>query len=295
MKKIFILMLTCIMLLSGCNFFGMQDGDGIKIVCTSFPYYDFAKNIAGDKAEVVLLVPTGTDIHAFDPTPQDMITVSEADIFIANGGESEEWVSKLLDGLDEKPREIIYMTERVQLLESDGHTDEHIWTSPRNAEILSEAICDKLVAIDEANAEYYRANLSEYKAKLSELDKAFRDAVETGNGKTVVFGDRFPFLYLATEYGFDYKAAFSGCSELTEPDARTVSELIEMVRAENVPVVFYVEFSNHTICDTICGETGAEAKLFHSVHNLTKAEFESGASYIGIMTENAAALKEALS
>ncbi len=296
MKRVFVFLLIIVILLSGCGVNNYADSSVIHIVCTSFPYFDFARNIAGDRAEVTLLVPVGTDIHAFDPTPKDVISASKADIFIANGGESDSWAKELLGTLDTKPKEILYMTELVPLLTTDGehHIDEHIWTSPKNAEVLTAAICDKLCLVDSDNADYYRENLSQYSNQLSELDKGFREAVKNGTRKTVVFGDRFPFLYLAKEYGFDYLAAFSGCSELTEPTAKTVSKLIERVRLENIPTVFYVEFSNRKICDAICAETGAKPLLMHSVHNLTKEEFDTGADYISIMTENVKALEEAM-
>ncbi|MBQ7793768.1 MAG: zinc ABC transporter substrate-binding protein [Clostridia bacterium] len=299
MRILLCILLTFAMMLSGCSRQADTDSDMLSVVCTSFPSYDFAKNIAGEKAEVKLLVPVGTDTQSYDPTPTDMIAIDNADLFVAGGGESDEWARELLATLDNGPDTTLYMTELVPTIsiEDDGHghhIDEHIWTSPVNAVEISRAIADTLSAANVENAEYYAANFENYAEKISVLDGLFRDAVSSGVRNTVVFGDRFPFLYLAEEYGLDYAAAFSGCSELTEPAAKTVSELIEKVRSENIPVVFYVEFSNGKICDAICAETGAKSMLMHSVHNLTKSEFESGADYISIMTENAKALKEAL-
>ncbi len=295
MRKILIVLFTYILLLSGCSMPSYNNGDAVSIVCTSFPYYDFARNIAGDKAKVSLLVPPGGDIHSFDPTPMDIIKVEGCDIFIANGGESEAWADGLLEGLDKKPTNIIYMTEYIELLENSGHKDEHIWTSPVNAKVICEKIFSELSLIDEENTDYYRENLSSYIDKLTALDDAFRAAVSDGERNMLVFGDRFPFLYFTNEYGLSYYSAFSGCSELTEPTAKAVSDLTDRVKENNIPVVFYVEFSNRKICDTVCEETGAKPMLFHSVHNLTKDEFDSGADYISIMTENLSALKEALS
>ncbi len=294
MKKIIILLLTHIILLSGCSITVPEESDKMQIVCTSFPYYDFARSIAGEAAEVSLLVPVGTDIHAFDPTPKDMLMVESADIFIANGGDSDEWVRELLKGLEEKPDTVLYMLDYVPLLKNSEHTDEHIWTSPENAKVLTAQICDAFIEKDAENEKIYSKKLEEYTKKLDALDDGFKNAVENGKRKTVVFGDRFPFIYLTKEYGLEVKAAFSGCSELTEPTAKVVSELVEAVREEQIPAVFYVEFSNRKICDAICGETGAKPLLMHSVHNLTRSELDLGADYISIMSENIKALEEAL-
>lgn len=275
----------------------------ISVVCTSFPPYDFARNIAGDNASVRLLVPVGSDSHSYDPMPEDIIAISNADIFIFGGGESDEWALELLDSLDKKPEHIIAMMDLVNTFaeeikqgmqgEEEGEADEHIWTSPKNAQLICNEITERLCEADKENSQGYKAALMQYSERISAVDEELR-AVTQNAEKPLIFGDRFPFRYLIEEYGLDYYAAFPGCAELTEPSARTVAFLIDKVKTEDVQVIFHTEFSNRKICQTIATETGAKVRLLHSVHNLTKSEFDSGLGYIELMHNNAEAIKEAL-
>lgn len=304
MKRILILLAAVICLLGACAPQNKEGEDSISIVCTNFPPYDFARNIAGDNASVKLLVPPGSDTHSYDPTPKDIIAVSNADIFIYGGGESDEWANEILEAASSKPGSIIAMTDLVNTFseelkegmegEQEEGADEHVWTSPKNAQVICVSIADALCKADEKNAQLYRSNLAEYCARLEELDTELRDIVASAKRKTLVFGDRFPFRYLTEEYGIDYYAAFPGCAEMTEPSAKTVSFLIDKVKAEKIPVVLYTEFSNHKICDTIAEATGAKTRMLHSCHNLTKQEFESGEGYIELMQKNTEVIKEAL-
>ncbi len=299
-------MIMIVFLLTGCvSVNKVADENTISVVCTNFPAYDFAKNIAGERADVRLLVPPGTESHTYDPAPADIVAIENADVFIAGGGDSDQWVKRVLSSAQNTPDKVIYMTEIVDTTESEikegmesdhNHSgiDEHVWTSPKNAKKICVGISDALSLIDSESGTYYQANLTQYLSKLDVVDGLFADAIENAQRKTIVFGDRFPFLYLVREYGIDYYAAFSGCSEMTEPAAKTVSFLIDKVKAENIPVIFYTEFSNREICDTISAETGAKPMLLHSCHNLTKDEFQNGANYIDLMTQNAKAIKEAL-
>jgi zinc transport system substrate-binding protein len=175
-----------------------------------------------------------------------------------------------------------------------GEIDEHVWTSPRNAKLIVERISDALCGTDPANAVAYKQNAEAYEAKLDELDAKFQAVVNSAARKTIVFGDRFPFRYFADTYGLDYFAAFPGCSTETEPSTATVAFLIDKVKAEQIPVVFHIELSNAKMSDTIAEETGAKVLELHACHNISKADFEAGKTYIDIMTANVDALKEAL-
>ncbi len=170
-----------------------------------------------------------------------------------------------------------------------------MWTSPRNAKLLVQAISTEIQAADPQNAQTYAQNTEAYLKKLDELDAAFMDVVANASRKTFVFGDRFPFRYFADAYGLTYSAAFPGCSDETEASAQTVAFLIDKVKEENLPAVFHIEFSNELIADTICEATGAKKLLLHSCHNVSPEDMKNGASYIGLMTANIEPLKEALS
>lgn len=291
--------------------------DGVSIVATIFPAYDFAVNIAGDRASVSMLLPPGAESHSFEPSPQDIIKIQNCDIFVMTGGESDEWLEDIISSLDTSDMKIVRMMDCVNLVqeeviegmtEADGHTaghgniageldveyDEHVWTSPENAVMITESITDALCAKDSGNTDYYRENCSVYTEKLKKLSEEFRKVVAEGNRDVVVFGDRFPFRYFTDEYGLSYAAAFPGCSSETEPSVTTLTYLINYVKENDVPVVFYIESSNHKTADMICESTGAELMEFHSCHNLSGEELKQGWDYISLMERNAENLKEAL-
>ena len=288
--------------------------DGISIVATIVPGYDFARQItAGTNANVTMLLQPGEEVHSFDPTSQDIIRVQSADLFAYVGGENDVWVENVLSGLD-KSVHTFKMMDYVTLYEeelSEGmqpeaeepqaegaaeetEWDEHVWTAPVNAIAIVKAMTSELVAIDPANAKAYQANSDAYVKQLEALDQSFRDVVSGAARKTVVFADRFPVRYFVEEFGLKYYAAFPGCSAETEPSAATLAALIDHVKTESIPFVFYIEMSNQKMADTVCEETGAQKLLFHTCHNVTKAEFESGASYLSLMQNNVLTLKKAL-
>ncbi len=307
MKKLLVILAACCLLLCSC---AEQediptDPDKLQIVCSSFPAYDFAREIAGDNAELTLLIKPGAEVHSYEPTPKDIIRISECDLFICNGGESEEWVEQLAD----ESLNVLYMMDCVDAVEEsdegiyaaeDGEEgeeielDEHVWTSPVNAIKISEAICTAICATDPDNADEYKARLEAYTAELSELDTQFRQTVSSAKHNTLVFADRFPMRYFALEYGLDCYAAFPGCSSETEPSAKTVAYLIDRVREGNIPAVLYMEFSNEKMADVICEDTGCVKLPFYSVHSVTAQQFEAGESYLSLMRINLNSLKEAL-
>jgi zinc transport system substrate-binding protein len=286
-----------------------EKGNGkINVVATIFPPYDFVREIAGDKANLAMLLPPGAESHSFEPTPQDIIRVQNSDVFIYAGGESDAWVERILDSLDTSRMEIITLMDCVEVVEelvvegmeeeeeeAEGpEYDEHVWTSPKNAKLIVRKIADTLKRRDPPNAAVYETNTASYLAKLTELDSSFQSMVNGAKRKTFIFGDRFPFRYFADAYGLSYFAAFPGCSTETECSAATIAFLVDKVRAENIPVVFHIELSNEKIADTLCEETGARKSLLHAVHNITKRDFDRGAGYFELMSQNVKNLREAL-
>jgi zinc transport system substrate-binding protein len=286
-------------------------GEGkISVVATIFPPYDFVREIAKDKVSLTMLLPPGAESHSFEPTPRDIIRVQNCDIFIYVGGESDAWVDRILESMDTSGMEIITLMDCVEVVEelivegmeeeeeeeeAEGpEYDEHVWTSPRNAKLIVRKIADTLKERDGANASVYESNAASYLAKLTELDASFQTMTDGAKRKTLVFGDRFPFRYFADAYGLSYFAAFPGCSTETECSAATVAFLVDKIRAEKIPVVFYIELSNEKIADAICEETGSKKLLLHAVHNITKRDFDGGANYYDLMTGNLQNLREAL-
>lgn len=311
MKKIFSMILAFLILcissfvFAGCNKADTDNYSGngkVKIVSTIFPYYDFARNIAGDKADVKMLLSPGNEPHSYDPSPSDIVSIENCDIFIYNGGESDEWVEGVLESLQNSDIKILKMMDYVDVLNEEeiDHTvsdeyDEHIWTSLRNAQKLSTVISDTLRQIDADNSNYYSNNELLYKSMLENVDNQIQSIVDNASENTVVFGDRFPFLYFVNDYGLDFECAFPGCSSETEPSISTVKRLIDFVRDNEIPAVFYLEFSNGKTAELIAEDTGAETLELSSCHNVTKEQFNNGVSYISLMQQNAKNLEEALS
>lgn len=180
---------------------------------------------------------------------------------------------------------------------SHGHekeTDEHVWTSPKNAIEIVDKITSLVRSKDQKNADTYEKNSADYKERLEQLDASFREVADNAERKTILFGDRFPFRYFADEYGLSYYAAFTGCSTETEASASTVAFLTDKVVEERLPVVFTIELSNGKIADSICEATGAKKMTLYSCHNVTKEQMENGVTYLSMMTENVDSLRAAL-
>lgn len=296
-----------------------DSGSGkIRIVATLFPQYDFARQIAGDKAEVKLLLPPGVESHSYEPTPSDIITISNSDLFIYTGEYMEAWSGKIIDSMQDsgsgslvldvsqgvdlvkteeteaEQRQAGLSEEEPEKHEHEHLYDPHIWTDPVIAKQMVSNIRDALCRVDPANADYYRENAARYNQELDALDAEFRAVVSGGKRNEVIFGSRFALYYFAKEYGLKCEAAFDSCSSETEPSARTVARLIEKIKEEKIPVVYYAEIEDPKIARSISAETGAKLLLFHSCHNVTKEELEDGATYVSLMKQNAENLKEGL-
>ena len=326
MKRLLALLLalTLAVSLGGCGPRPQADDGKLQVVCTLFPYYDFARQIGGQDADVSLLIPAGKETHSFEPTPLDVIALSRADVFLYNGGESEQWVDDILSAAGEDIAVTLPLMPQVSLLaeelaegmeggndhdhhDGDGHDhdhdsdsdvityDEHVWTSPVLAKELAAAVCDALCQADPAHQEGYRARLTDYLAQLDQLDAAFRDTVAAGQRRLLVFGDRFPLLYFCREYGLDYRAAFHGCASDTEPSLATLKYLIDKVEEAHIPVVYTIELSSQKVAQAIAETTGAKVLTFQSCQTVSKRDMDAGATYLSLMWQNVQALKEGLS
>ncbi len=319
MKKFFALILICTLCLALCAC-GQQaqapetDG-GVNIVATVFPAYDFARQIAGDDGNVTLLIPPGSEAHSYEPTPQDIIRIQNCDLLVCNGGESEAWLDEILSGMGNEIPTVVMLDCVDALTEEDKdgmqvhkhhdhdhdhdehedeEYDEHVWTSPVNAQLICRAISAALCQADPAHASDYTARCVDYCAELQELDADFRGVIANAKRHTLIFADRFPVRYFVEEYGLDYFAAFPGCADDAEPSARTVAFLIDRVREEQAPAVLYIEFSNQKMADIVCEDTGCEKLLFNSCHNVTADQLRGGVTYLELMRGNLETVKEAL-
>ncbi len=418
-RKLISVYLFLILILSGCGGKAPDNTavpgkgnteDRLQVVTTIFPQYDFARQIAGDRADVYMLLKPGEEIHSYEPTPQDIKMIQNSDLFIYTGGENDVWVENILESLEEEkggPRTVRLLDlvetydeeslegmmpekgehdhgheseeeseeeheteesseheieeehdheaeeeheheieeehdheaeeEHEHEMEEDhdlvseaatitgGHThvhggepDEHVWTSPENCVILIEALTEEFCSVDPANAGLYQENGNAYREAFEELDAQYLKMAANAERRTILFGDRFPFRYLAEELDLTCYAAFSGCSAESEPSAATIAFLIDKAAEERLPVVFQIEFSNGYIARAISeaaqvkmkknsaettedagGNAGSEIPRIqvlqlHSCHNVTRDEFDSGQTCLSLMTKNLEALRTAL-
>lgn len=314
-KRLICLLLAAVLAVgaAGCGADTAPPDDGrLQVVCTLFPYYDFVRQIGGEDVNATLLVSAGREVHSFEPTPLDAVRLSRADVFICNGGESEAWVTELLSAAGEDIGQVLVMMDHADVLaeeiqegmqireneedeeEEEVEYDEHIWTSPVVAAELCRVIAGALAAADPNHADAFQHRLDSYLAQLTELDADFRQVVAEGRRTMLIFGDRFPLLYFCRTYGLDYRAAFHGCSSDTEPGLGTLKYLIDMVRSRQIPVVYTIELSSQKVARAIADTTGARVLTFHSCQTVSRADFDAGATYLSLMRQNLAALKEGL-
>ena len=330
----------------------------LQVVTTIFPQFDFVRQIAGDRVDLTMLISPGAESHAFEPTPRDMVTLYQADLFVYVCSDAEHWVSRVLESLERDDMHTVAMISLIDPIytyhwgddhdhghhdhghghhdhshshDDHGHHDhdhdhdydhhshdhdydhhdhdhdhhhhdhhhdhlydEHVWTSPRNAILIVQALTETLAALDPANADFFRANAAAYISELEALDAALTQVVSEAARTTLVFGDRFPFIYLTEAYGLTAYAAFDGCSTETQVSPARVASLIDMVQDNDIPVVFYIELSNRQIAGVIAEATGAALLELHSAHNVSHADFTAGITYLEIMQRNIEHLREAL-
>lgn len=305
------------------NASSISDDDKISIVATIFPQYDWARQIVGDSQNVslTLLADNGTDLHSFEPTADDIIAISECDIFIYIGGESDQWVEEALAQAVNKDMIKLNLleclgdnaqyTETVEGMQHDhshecedddcGHSqayDEHIWLSLKNADILCNKIAQSIISLCPESKDEFTENLNSYINKLNSLDAEYADFLETAPEKPLLFGDRFPFLYLTKDYSVEYFAAFSGCSSESEASFDTIAFLADQLDSHNLGAVITIEGSDCNIADTVIAASesqDAQILTLNSMQSVTKKDIENGADYLTYMKNNLDVLKQALS
>ena len=289
----------------GCGELPEKRSGSLHVLCTVFPLYDWARNVAGEAAEVSLLNENGADMHSYQPTAADIVKLHSCDVLIYTGGESEKWVSDVIKRSENKNLKVLKLiellgdravNEREEGIEvrSDGdETDEHIWLSLKNAEILTDRIAEALCAADGKNAAVYRKNAEEYSKALKTLDEKYTSVLKNAKHRTLIFADRFPFRYLTDDYGLDYYAAFPGCSAETEASFETIA-LLAKKADESGSFIFVTETSDRNIAKAVNRSTAKKDKkilTLDSMQSVKKNDIKNGITYISVMEKNLETLK----
>ena len=310
-RRILFTIMSLLFVLVGCESDSSMksESEKIQIITTLFPQYDFARVIAGDKADVTLLLPPGMEAHSYEPTPADMIKINKADLFIYTGESMEQWAHTMIESIDSDSVYVLDVSNDVSFLapneteeceehehdhdeedehgheEEEGHYhayDPHIWTSPKNAMIMVNNILEALCEIDPENATYYKENATRYLSELEELDDEFEEVVDNAKRDTIYHAGRFAMQYLVDEYDIDYVAApFEA-----EPSAALVAQMISNIKEQQIPAIYYEELVDPKIAQMISDETGAQMLLLHSCHNVSKEDFDQGVTYLSLMKQN---------
>ncbi len=263
----------------------------VRVVASLFPLYDFARHIAGDKAEVSLLLPPGMEAHSFEPAPADILRINRADIFIYTGASMEPWVADILKGLDNRALLIIDASSGIEL---SAGADPHIWLDFSYAQKMVDTILAGFLAKDPANRSLYLARARAYKAKLADLDEEFKKGLSHCAQRTFIHGGHFAFGYLAKRYNLTFLSAYPGFAANTEPGPRDLVRLTRTMRLHGIRYVYCDRLVSPRIASVIAREAGAGLLLLNAAHNLTKEEMDQGLTFISIMERNLAQLKRGL-
>ena len=278
---------------------------GIVIVASLFPQYDFARNIAGDRAKVVMLLPPGMDSHTFDPRPGDIKEIYDADVFVYTGKYMEPWADRIIAAVPAgSPLTVLDASIGIKMEEAGGEHDEdgeedgghgieahegsfdpHIWLDMKNAAVMVDNITEALCGADAANADFYRKNALKYKAELAVLDKSISD-LASRQKKALVFGGKFAYRYFLGGYGFEYVTVNDSCSVHSEPSVKDVARVIKYIKDNGVKYVYHEELTEPRTAKAVAASAGAAATLFSTVHNVTPRDFKSGVTFIELMNEN---------
>lgn len=303
MKRIFILFLA-LFILAGCLFSCKErkKSDGLKIVCTIFPLYDWTREIAGENNDVMMLIGSGVDVHSYQPSVDDIMTISDCDVFVYVGGESDGWVKEalsqaknkdmtvinLMELLGEKAKEEDKIGEESEREEETGY-DEHVWLSLENAAFFCNEIAGILAEKDPENGDSYTANSKSYVEKLDKLKNDFSARFESRTCDTLIICDRFPFRYLTDEFGFEYCAAFAGCSAETEASADTLIRLAKKADEVKARALFYIDGSDGKLAKTVRDMTETKDQnllMLNSLQSVGSDKVERGMTYLSEMEKN---------
>lgn len=304
-----------LLFLCGCTAadFAPKKNGRLSIICSIFAPYDFARKVAGDRADVKMLLPTGVESHSYEPTPRDIIELENADIFFYVSEHTETWVTQITSAVENKKVKKIEIADELGITVNDhdhdhdhghedthedehesGEMDEHIWTNLETAVQMIGCISAEMGKADPENAEYYTINAKEYSDEILRLRDDINELVKSSKRKEIISGSRFAMKNFTNEFGLKFTAAFDSCVDNTEPSATVMAEIIDKIKEDRLPVIFFEELTEPKIARAVAAETGVKMLLLHSCHNVSSDEMDRGETYLSLMRQNYQNLKEAL-
>ncbi len=304
MRKLILLLFIFILILSGCSNReqskgnNKRDGGKLNVVTTFYPMYYFSKQVAGDSANVTLLIPNGVEPHDWEPTAKDMASIQDADIFVYNSRYFETWTDKVFKSIDTSKLKVVEAAGQIKLLNGEGEKgsqnskDPHVWLSPLLAKKEVDSIAKAMEQKDPKNKNNYQKNAAEFKAKLDHLDQQYRDAISKAPTKEFVT-QHAAFSYLAKEYGLT-QIAIAGLSPDVEPTLGKLAELAKLTKEKQIKIIFFEGLTSSKVAKTLANEIGAKTEVLNPLEGLTKSEQKQGLDYVGVMKNNLDSLKKAL-
>ena len=299
------------LVLVGCGTSGSDESavseDGIKVVTTFYPMYDFAKNVVGDNGEVSVLLDAGQESHGYEPTPQDIAAIADADVFVYNSDEMETWVPSVLESIESSDVIVVEAAKDIALFEleeaaEEEHSDEegedahnvdpHVWLDPVYAQEEVAAILAGMLEADEANKESYEANAAAFNEKLAELDATYQTAFEDAENRTFVV-QHAAFGYIARRYDLT-EVAVSDVSSDAEPNPAKLAELQQFMIDNQITTVYYSDSASSKTAETLAEEAGATLEVLSPLEGITDEDQEAGKDYLSVMEENLTALKKVI-
>ncbi len=318
LSRLFVIVALCCsaVFFVGCKKAEVKPAVGLQVVTTLFPLYDFARTIAGDKAQVTMLLPPGVEPHTFEPKPEEMIRIGRAGLFIYTSRYMEPWAEKIISGIDSKTLRVINAGERVNYRTAvgkdeheggkggaehgNGHghdrkgMDPHIWLDFTNASLMVDAILDGFVAADPGNSALYRQNADTLKVRLAALDQRYRDRLKSCSTRKLLHGGHYTFGYLAGRYNLDYHA-LSGISSDSEPSAERMIALVRDIKSSGTTYLFAEELLSPRLTETLAKEAGVGVLMLHGAHNVSRDDLSRNVSFFELMERNLEQLQKGLS
>lgn len=299
--------LAILFIMVGCgNQEATKDSTKLQIVTSFYPMYDFTQNVAGDNAEVSVLMKAGTEPHDYEPSAKDIAKIADSDVFVYNSKEMETWVSSVLTNIDTKKTVVVDASQGIDLLEGnhsddeteaehEGHShahDPHIWLDPVLAQKQVDTIKEGIIKADTKNKETYEKNALAYKEKLAALNEKFEMGLKNAENRTFVT-QHAAFAYLANRYDLE-QVAIAGLSPDQEPSPAKLAELNDFIKENNIKIIYFAETASPKIAKTVANETGAKLKVLSPIEGITQEEQEKGVDYIKVMEKNLEALEKAI-